>query len=182
MSATCPTRPWIDRAPRDGMIGMALFQGLLDREGRVLDKATRFVNSGNAALDADAPQRAAIAFVKGRVTGIHESVRLVEHPSFSIEETLEEGHPYHPIPRGAVNPGPRRTSGRHGKWMTYRYRQWAGAVDNRPTSSTPGRCDNRAKYARRDFGLTIVRRDGRWHAEEWNGRSRPNSERKRGSG
>src|SRR3989475_10300869 len=64
MSATCPTRPWIDRAPRDGMIGMALFQGLLDREGRVLDKANRFVNSGNAALDADAPQRAAIAFVK----------------------------------------------------------------------------------------------------------------------
>src|SRR5438445_371873 len=46
------------------MIGMALFQGLLDREGRVLDKANRLVNSGNAALDADAPGRAAIAFVK----------------------------------------------------------------------------------------------------------------------
>src|SRR5213593_903030 len=56
-------------------------------------------------------------------TRLRESVRLVEHSSFSIEETLEEGHPYHPIPRGAVNPGPRRTSGRHGKWMTYRYRQ-----------------------------------------------------------
>src|SRR3989442_6771048 len=64
MSATCPTRPWIDRAPRDGMIGMALFQGLLDREGRVLDKANRLVKSGNAALDADAPGRAAIAFAK----------------------------------------------------------------------------------------------------------------------
>src|SRR3989442_16021660 len=61
--------------------------------------------------------------VKGRVTGLHESIRLVEHPSLSIEETLEEGHPYHPIPRGAGNPEPRRTSGRHGKSMPYRYRQ-----------------------------------------------------------
>src|SRR3989442_673202 len=64
MSATCPTRLWIDRAPRDGMIGMALFQGLLDREGRVLDKANRLVKSGNAAFDADAQGRATIAFVK----------------------------------------------------------------------------------------------------------------------
>src|SRR3989441_2364131 len=83
MSATCPTRPWIDRAPRDGMIGMALFQGLLDREGRVLDKANRFVNSGNAALDADAPQRAAIAFVKAL------EILEAQEPAARIEDFQE---------------------------------------------------------------------------------------------
>ncbi|HYT17875.1 MAG TPA: hypothetical protein VEO18_06470, partial [Thermoplasmata archaeon] len=43
---------------------MALFQGLLDREGRVLDKADRLVKSGFAALEADASGRATVAFVK----------------------------------------------------------------------------------------------------------------------
>src|SRR6266705_3740289 len=33
------------------MIGMALFQGLLDREGRMLDKANRLAKSGFAALE-----------------------------------------------------------------------------------------------------------------------------------
>src|SRR5207247_1596966 len=48
------------------MIGMALFQGLLDREGRVLDKANRLAKSGFAALEVDAHSRATIAFVKAR--------------------------------------------------------------------------------------------------------------------
>src|SRR2546427_12513806 len=79
MSATCPTRPWIDRAPRDGMIGMALFQGLLDREGRVLDKANRLVKSGNAALDADAPGPGAIAFAKALdILEAHEPAARIE--------------------------------------------------------------------------------------------------------
>src|SRR5207244_1989054 len=133
----------------------------------VLDSRRRLLRcvelEGLEERDRRVPWR---VLVKGRVTGIHESVRLVEHPSLSIEETLEEGHPYHPIPRGAVNPGPRRTSGRHAKRMTYRYRQRPCAVDNRPTSSTPGRCDTRVKYAPLDFQLTIVRRDRRWHAED----------------
>src|SRR5438876_860316 len=72
---------------------------------------------------AAAPRRRGRLLFESGETGLSESVRLVEHPSFSIEETLEEGHLYHPIPRGAVNSGPRRTSGRHGKSMTYRYRQ-----------------------------------------------------------
>src|SRR5437667_12913985 len=63
MSAACPTRS-DDRVARDGMTGMALFQGLLDREGRVLDKANRLVRAGFASLDADAPARAAGAFLK----------------------------------------------------------------------------------------------------------------------
>src|SRR5207249_9887385 len=46
------------------MTGMALFQGLLDREGRVLDKANRLVRAGFVSLDADAPARAAGAFLK----------------------------------------------------------------------------------------------------------------------
>src|SRR5712692_3634500 len=83
MSATCPTRPWVDRAPRDGMIGMALFQGLLDREGRVLDKANRLVKSGNAALDADAPARAAIAFVKAL------EILEAQEPAARIEDFQE---------------------------------------------------------------------------------------------
>src|SRR5207245_6863696 len=53
MSGTCPTRPWIDRAPRDGMVGMALFVGLLDRVGRVVDKGDRGAYSGFAALDGE---------------------------------------------------------------------------------------------------------------------------------
>src|SRR5437870_9109200 len=83
MSATCPTRPWIDRAPRDGMIGMALFQGLLDREGRVLDKANQIVNSGNPALDADTPQRAAITFVKAL------EILEAQEPAARIEDFQE---------------------------------------------------------------------------------------------
>src|SRR5207249_7885410 len=35
MSATCPTRPPWGDVSRDGMIGMALYQGLFDRDGRV---------------------------------------------------------------------------------------------------------------------------------------------------
>src|SRR5256884_3669674 len=79
MSATCPTRPWIDRAPRDGMIGMALFQGLLDREGRVLDKANRLAKSGFAALEVDAHSRATIAFVKAlEILGAQEPRARIE--------------------------------------------------------------------------------------------------------
>src|SRR5438876_421995 len=83
MSATCPTRPRIDRAPRDGMIGMALFQGLLDREGRVLDKANRFAQSGFAALETDAQKRAAIAFTKAL------EVLEAQEPAARIEEFQE---------------------------------------------------------------------------------------------
>jgi len=32
-------------------------------------------------------------------------------------------------------------------------------MDNPPIRQRPLRCDNRAKYARHEFGLTIVRRD-----------------------
>src|SRR5256712_11349313 len=46
------------------MTGMALFQGLLDREGRVLDKPNRLARPGFASLDAAAPARAAGAFLK----------------------------------------------------------------------------------------------------------------------
>src|SRR5439155_963349 len=46
------------------MTEMALFQGLLDREGRVLDKANRLVRAGFVSLDADAPARAARAYMQ----------------------------------------------------------------------------------------------------------------------
>src|SRR5438876_11804806 len=46
------------------MVGMALHQGLFDRDGRVLEKVNRLVDSGVAALDAGFETRAAIAFVK----------------------------------------------------------------------------------------------------------------------
>src|SRR6266705_2244975 len=62
------------------MIGMALFQGLLDREGRVLDKANRLARSGFAALETDAQKRAAIAFTK---------VLEVQEPAARIEEFQE---------------------------------------------------------------------------------------------
>src|SRR2546429_5244814 len=64
MSATRPTRPQWGDVSRDGMIGMALHQGLFDRDGRVLEKVNRLVESGLAALDAGSETRAAIAFVK----------------------------------------------------------------------------------------------------------------------
>src|SRR5207247_281536 len=83
MSATCPTRPRIDRAPRDGMIGMALFQGLLDREGWVLDKGNRFAQAGFAALETDAQKRAAIAFTKAL------EVLEAQEPAARIEEFQE---------------------------------------------------------------------------------------------
>src|SRR5437016_8940232 len=63
MSAACPTRS-VGPGRADGMTGMALFQGLLDREGRVLDKANRLARAGFASLDANAPARAAGAFLK----------------------------------------------------------------------------------------------------------------------
>ena len=46
------------------MIGMALFQGLFDREARVLEKVNHLVQAGVSALDAGAEARAAVAFVK----------------------------------------------------------------------------------------------------------------------
>src|SRR2546430_4499236 len=46
------------------MIGMALFQGLLDREARVLEKVNHLVQAGVSALDAGFEARAAVAFVK----------------------------------------------------------------------------------------------------------------------
>src|SRR5438034_8755374 len=46
------------------MIGMALFQGLFDREARVLDRVNHLVQAGVSALDAGSEARAAVAFVK----------------------------------------------------------------------------------------------------------------------
>src|SRR5256885_1828554 len=46
------------------MIGMALFQGLFDREARVLEKVNHLVQAGVSALDAGAEARAAGAFVE----------------------------------------------------------------------------------------------------------------------
>src|SRR3989442_551391 len=61
------------------MIGMALFQGLLDREGRVLDKANRLAKSGFAALEVDAHGRATIAFVKAlEILGAQEPRARIE--------------------------------------------------------------------------------------------------------
>src|SRR5207249_6386919 len=56
---------------------------------------------------------------------VDESVHFFEDASITIEEALVEGHPYHPIPRDVAPWRARRTSGRHAKWMTYRYRQGA---------------------------------------------------------
>src|SRR5256886_2516845 len=61
------------------MIGMSLFQGLLDREGRVLDKANRLAKSGFAALEVDAHSRATIAFVKAlEILGAQEPRARIE--------------------------------------------------------------------------------------------------------
>src|SRR2546430_12468195 len=46
------------------MIGMALFQGLFDREARVLEKVNHLVQAGVSALDTGSEARAAVAFVK----------------------------------------------------------------------------------------------------------------------
>src|SRR5437879_12861813 len=46
------------------MIGMALFQGLFDREARVLERVNHLVQTGLSALDAGSEARAAVAFVK----------------------------------------------------------------------------------------------------------------------
>src|SRR5437773_2446439 len=46
------------------MIGMALFQGLFDREARVLERVNHLVQAGVSALDAGSEARAAVAFVK----------------------------------------------------------------------------------------------------------------------
>src|SRR5437773_1983424 len=80
MSATRPTRPQWGDVSRDGMIGMALHQGLFDRDGRVLEKVNRLVESGAAALDAGSETRAAIAFVKA--LGLLE----VREPAARFEE------------------------------------------------------------------------------------------------
>src|SRR5205823_3097296 len=80
MSATRPTRPQWGDVSRDGMIGMALHQGLFDRDGRVLEKVNRLVESGLAALDAGSETRAAIAFVKA--LGLLE----VREPAARFEE------------------------------------------------------------------------------------------------
>src|SRR5437667_7161378 len=46
------------------MIGMALFQGLFDREARVLERVNHLVRAGVSVLDAGSEGRAAVAFVK----------------------------------------------------------------------------------------------------------------------
>src|SRR6266581_4849218 len=128
---------------------------------KILDPCPRLLCSEDLErLDERDRCAAARVHFERRETGLRQSVRLVERSSYAIEETLEEGHPYHPIPRGALNSGPRRTSGRHGKSMTYRYRQGPAPWTIAPIRQGPLRCDNRAKYARHEFGLTIVRRDG----------------------
>src|SRR5712691_3149797 len=61
--------------------------------------------------------------IEGRNPRLHEVVHLFEYTRFSIEEALEEGHPYHPIPRDAA---PRRGASDKWptcEWMAYRYRQ-----------------------------------------------------------
>ena len=64
---------------------MALFQGLLDREGRVLDKANRFAQFGFAALETDAQKRAAIAFTKA-LEVLEATGRRLEGAETSSEE------------------------------------------------------------------------------------------------
>src|SRR5437016_1248119 len=53
------------------------------------------------------------AGIEGRDAGLYEVVHPFEHARFSIEEALEEGHPYHPIPQDAA-PG----WGASDKWPT----------------------------------------------------------------
>src|SRR5207247_9702890 len=80
MSATCPTRPHWGDVSRDGMIGMAHHQGLFDRDGRVLEKVNRLVESGVAALDAGSETRAAIEFVKDLgLLEVREPAARIEH-------------------------------------------------------------------------------------------------------
>ena len=60
MSAICQTRPGFGTS-RDGMIGMALFPGLLDREGRGLDRAKKLTVSGGEVAARGSTRRAASA-------------------------------------------------------------------------------------------------------------------------
>src|SRR5437879_6602152 len=62
------------------MIGMALFQGLFDREARVLEKVNHLVQAGASALDAGSEARAAGAFVKAL------SLLEVREPSSRFED------------------------------------------------------------------------------------------------
>src|SRR3989475_5949749 len=62
------------------MIGMALFQGLFDREARVLEKVNHLVQAGVSALDAGSEARAAVAFVKAL------SLLEVREPTSRFEE------------------------------------------------------------------------------------------------
>src|SRR5256884_3717467 len=62
------------------MIGMALFQGLLDREARVLERVNHLVQTGVSALDAGFEARAAVAFVKAL------SILEVREPTARFED------------------------------------------------------------------------------------------------
>src|SRR3972149_83321 len=50
--------------PRDGMIGMALSPGLLEREGRILAKADRLAHGASSYLQAGATRKAAASYLK----------------------------------------------------------------------------------------------------------------------
>src|SRR5947208_16786242 len=62
------------------MIGMALFQGLFDREARVLERVNHLVQTGVSALDAGFEARAAVAFVKAL------SILEVREPTARFED------------------------------------------------------------------------------------------------
>ena len=76
MSAICQTRPGFGTS-RDGMIGMALFPGLLDREGRVLDRAKKLTVSGDELAARGSTRRAASAYERalGALESAEQSVR-----------------------------------------------------------------------------------------------------------
>src|SRR5712691_1872406 len=75
---------------------------------------------------------------------LYEVVHLFEYARFPIEEALEEGHPYHPIPRDAA---PRRGASDKWptcEWMAYRYRQRPSRLGQTPHTHRPGdrrQCD-----------------------------------------
>src|SRR5436309_15126803 len=66
------------------MIGMALFQGLFDREARVLERVNHLVQAGVSALAEGYEARAAVAFVKAL------SLQEVREPATRFEDYAKE--------------------------------------------------------------------------------------------
>src|SRR2546428_13424917 len=75
---------------RDGMTGMALFQGLLDREGRTLEKVRRLVESGGSSLNAGADARAANAYMKA-LSLLETQIAPIERPEEWAEACAKVG-------------------------------------------------------------------------------------------